>query len=118
MTTPASVDPTFVAAVERFLVGAQAIIDAGRNARYPELPRKTLALEWGRRYVRVWAFEGERRTHIYAFLDMTNGDVLKPAGYNKPFHSDVNPGSDARGNLFDPSSGASRLTDYGPEYLR
>lgn len=109
MTNPASVEPVFAAAVERFLDGAQAIVDADHAAHYPNIPGTTLSLEWGRRYVKVVAAYGVQRS-VWAFLDQTNGDVLKPSGWNAP-------AKHARGNLFDETGGLGRVGPYGPAYL-
>ena len=73
----------------------------------------TIRFSYGPRYTRVYITEYvERpRERIYSFLDMTNGDILKPATYKAP-------AKHARGNIFDADYGLSRTTPYGPEYLR
>jgi len=47
---------------------------------------------------------------VWAFIDKTNGDILKPASFNAP-------AKHARGNIFDKNTWKS-ITPYGPAYLR
>jgi len=58
----------------------------------------------GRRYIRI-----SHRGQCFCFVDMTNGDVLKPASWKAP-------AKDARGNIFDEWNGLKRMTAWGPEY--
>jgi len=48
---------------------------------------------------------------IHTFIDKLTGDILKPASWKAPARH-------ARGNLYDPHNGLSRITEYGPEYLK
>ena len=59
---------------------------------------------WGRRYIRI-----SYRGSAFCFVDMTNGDVLKCAGWKAPAKG-------ARGNIFDEWNGLKRMTAYGVEY--
>lgn len=62
--------------------------------------------EAGLRYIRVIC-----ESSVHAFIDMRNGDVLKPAGWKSP-------AKHARGNIFDASNGLKSMGPYGPAYLR
>ena len=110
MTAPANADPRFLAAVERFLAGAQKLISDQHAALYPNIPDTILSLEWGRRYIKVVAASGPGR-HVWGFIDQTNGDILKAASWKAPAEH-------ARGNLFDETGGLGRVGPGGPEYLR
>jgi hypothetical protein len=48
---------------------------------------------------------------VFCFIDMTNGNVLKSAGWKTPAKG-------ARGNIFDEHNGLARITAYGTEYNR
>jgi hypothetical protein len=87
---------------------------------YPQLAetiRYELEAEERQRYIRVVAVEygvrsGERITSsAWAFIDKTNGDVLKADGAKTPAKV-------ARGNLFDEKGGMGRIGVYGPAYNR
>ena len=110
MNTPASVEPAFAAAAQRFLFGVQKLIDDDHAAHYPNIPRTVVSLEWGPRYVRVVADHSTQRSS-WGFLDRTNGDVLKAESWKKP-------AKHARGNLFDEAGGLARVGPFGPAYLR
>jgi len=106
----APTNPNFEIDLARWLAGAQAKIEANNKAHFPTLEVPKLTLERGRRYIRVVRNESHSRS-VFAFIDATNGDVLKAEGWKKPaLH--------ARGNIGDPSHGLGRVGPYGPEYLR
>jgi len=61
-------------------------------------------ISFGRKFVKI-----TRGSSVYAFIDISNGDILKPASWRAP-------AKHARGNIFndDPLVG----TDiYGPRYI-
>ena len=60
----------------------------------------------GKRYIRITC---DRSVH--AFVDKTNGDVLKPASWKAP-------AKHARGNIFDAKNGLGSMGPFGPAYLR
>ena len=68
--------------------------------------------EYGRRFTRI-VIEGTQRS-VHAFVDMTNGDVIKAAGWKAP-HKGKN-GLAVRFNLVDDDSrerGFSAIDPYG-----
>jgi len=99
-------DPKFEKALAVWLTKAQAIVDKGHE-RYPNQTRPVLSLEPGRRYVKVVRKEGGPGGSVHCFIDTTNGDVLKAAGWKKPAKG-------ARGNIFTDALGVS---EYGGLYL-
>lgn len=87
---------------------------------YPGLVQTTryeLETSEGGRYIRILAKEYNRQTDeqiccsVWAFIDKSNGDVLKPKDFKSPAKG-------ARGNIFDEHNGMHRISPYGPEYNR
>lgn len=98
------------AALSSWLNGAQQIVSKHMAENYPNNPVARLELEFGRKYIKVWAVEpGSKRIH--AFIDASNGDVLKPAGCKAP-------AKHARGNIFDAQNGLGSMGPWGPAYLK
>ncbi|RTL04975.1 hypothetical protein EKK58_09215 [Candidatus Dependentiae bacterium] len=48
---------------------------------------------------------------VFAFVDLSNGDILKPATWAKP-------AKHARGNIYSPSNGAEALNGCHIKYLK
>lgn len=74
---------------------------------------KMVYAENGRRFTRIVIEDGSQR-HVHAFVDMTNGDVIKAAGWKAPQRG-VN-GLAVRFNLLDDESrehGFSKIDPYG-----
>lgn len=98
-----------------WLVGAQQKVDAEYGDTYPLVVK--LELMRGQKYIRVVRMERSRTTNelinqsAHAFVDTTNGDVLKTASWKMP-------AKHARGNIFDASNGLSCMGPYGAAYLR
>jgi hypothetical protein len=102
----------FVEALSTFVVGCLDIAEAHRKQFYPNLPAITLETMPGKRYIRIVRGDvsnGQRSVHC--FVDQTNGDVLKAAGWKAP-------AKHARGNIFDEHNGLGSMGEYGPAYLR
>jgi hypothetical protein len=82
------------AELEAFVAAVSARHNAGLRAAYPdcELNWETISAQPGRKYARlVTAFNGESRS-AFAFVDLSNGDILKCAGWGIP-------AKHARGNI-------------------
>jgi hypothetical protein len=83
------------------------------NDYYKDIPTLNvpqLSLMRGKRYVRVVRTDpGSRSVHV--FVDITNGDILKPASWKAP-------AKHARGNIFDKFKGMKWMSAYGAAYLR
>ena len=72
-----------------------------KGLKYDEFTYKN-----NKKYVKVI-----RGGSVHCFVDKTNGDVLKAAGWKAP-------AKHARGNIFDSNNGLGSMTEYGPAYLR
>ena len=108
-----AVDPKFDKAANVFLKSAQALIDAHMKKSFPNLPRKELSFDKGRKYWRIVARDKDIRPSgsAWAFLNTENGDVLKPASWRAP-------AKHARGNIYDTQGGMKGVGPYGPAYMR
>lgn len=65
-----------------------------------------ISFERGQKYARI-VEEGNQRS-VFCFVDLSNGDILKAAGWKAP-------AKHARGNI---ANGATQVGPYGPAYLR
>lgn len=94
--------------LNHWLEGCQKLID--QHYTISGLVSPKLVVSSGKRYFKIIRVE-ESGKSVYAFIDKTNGDVLKPATWNAP-------AKHARGNIFDESNGLSMMVWYGPAYLK
>ena len=97
--------------LQEWLEANQQIINDHYAKNFPILTVPKLSLERGKRYVRIVRSEGTNSRSVHAFVDTTNGDVLKPASWKAP-------AKHARGNIFDESKGLKHMSSYGPAYLK
>jgi hypothetical protein len=100
----------FEAAFETFLEGCKEKV-AAYNERFATVNPPSLVVEPGRRYIRIVSQITTNQRSAWAFVDKTNGDVLKPASWKTP-------AKHARGNVFDDHNGLKWIGPYGPAYLR
>lgn len=103
-----------------FIKGLENITLPYLAANYPrnvELLETRFEVHQGPRYLRIAKQEYVRATgektsgSVHCFLDRTNGDVLKAAGWKAP-------AKHARGNLGDAHAGLGSMGVYGPAYRR
>jgi hypothetical protein len=95
--------------LDHFVALSQAIIVTHTRANFPNLTPGELEVDPGRRYVRIWCKAHGSRS-AWAFVDKTNGDILKPASWRAP-------AKHARGNIFD-ANPVANTGAYGPHYIR
>lgn len=75
----------FDSALKAFLKGAQDIIDADYKLNYPNLKPNILVTTSGKKYVKVISkAQSGSGTSAWAFIDKSNGDILKPATWAAP----------------------------------
>lgn len=96
--------------VVSWLKAVKAMSDKHYADHFPSLEPSDFSLEPGKKYIRVVSHAHGQRS-AFAFIDMTNGDVLKCASWKTPARI-------ARGNVSDASNGMANMTPYGPAYLR
>lgn len=98
-----------------WLASCVALCNADNERNWPDLFAKehiVFDCRMGDRYAKVFRYTENRATgerfhgSIHAFIDLGNGDVLKPAGVKQPAKK-------ARGNLFDDLNGMGQIGPYG-----
>lgn len=107
--------PQFVS----WFAGCQKGCEDYMKANFPNNPKDILKAEFGTRYIKILKVseakdEATQRpisSSAWAFIDRTNGDVLKPATWKAPAKG-------ARGNIFNADNGLDNIGPYGPNYLR
>ena len=88
-----------------FMVGVVRIYTDYMVKNFPN-QIEAFSTKAGRRYIRIF-----RGNSVHAFVDMTNGDVLKPASWKAPARH-------PRGNIFDENNGLGSMGELGPAYLK
>ena len=94
---------------DEFLEGCQKIVDEGmRNYSW----EKKLTTKKGSKYIKIIAEdvgEGIKSRTVWGFVDRSNGDILKAAGWKRPAKGN-------RGNIFDEDP-LLFIGQYGPAYI-
>jgi hypothetical protein len=108
-----AINPKFQENLNLYLMGCLEIYNKDFADRgYGEFQRQVLEVKVGRKYAKVMSVHKDGgQGSVHSFVNMENGDVLKPAGCNKP-------AKHARGNVYDKAHGVATMTPYGPAYLR
>jgi hypothetical protein len=96
--------------LDEFLAYVNDLIMKYMQKDFPTLPIKTVSVMHGQRYVRLVESDGGGGRSCWGFVDKTNGNILKAAGWNAP-------AKHARGSIFDKSTWRN-MGPYGPAYLR
>lgn len=107
--------------VKTWIEGTRKIYNDYMAANFPTNPLEVIDAREGQRYIKLvrtykhreplTGIEKAITSSVHAFLDRTNGDVLKPATFNAPAKG-------ARGNVLQPDNGLKCMTQYGPCYMR
>ena len=107
----------FETAFATFFEGTKKIVDEHYKTQFPTLVQDglddELTFKKGKKYVKIIRTQKGNPTSasVFAFIDTTNGNILKPASYNAP-------AKHPRGNIYDRFNGLAQITPYGPQYLR
>lgn len=67
-----------------------------------------IIFERGRKNARIICDSGHEHRHVFCFVDLDNGNILKAAGWKAPARH-------ARGNI---ANGAKDVGQFGPAYLK
>lgn len=102
----------FEKALSTFIEGCFCIHQDHLARLAPNVNPDTFSHTTGKRYVRVIreSIPGSGGS-VHCFVDRTNGNVLKAAGWKAP-------AKHARGNIFDEHNGLGSMDGNGPAYLR
>jgi len=95
----------FEAAMTIWLGIAQEIMETAHNRAGFRFPCPSLSTMYGRRYVRIVREDSSGSRSAHAFVDRTNGDVMKAASWKGPAKNF------ARGNIYD--AARPGVTEYG-----
>ena len=83
MTTTTELDrATAIELVEGYVQAVREATVKHYTTRFPTLQVPMVYAELGRRFARIVQENGQRTVH--AFVDLTNGDVIKAAGWKAP----------------------------------
>lgn len=104
-------DPNDSKEFKSFFAGCIDIHEKYMAKCFPDWEKKGLkkvkfSFKNNRKYVKII-----RDNSVHCFLDKTNGDVLKAAGWNVP-------AKHVRGNIFDSTNGLEHMGEYGLVHLR
>lgn len=95
--------------LDEFTAKLQAMI-TGLDEKAGNVTRQVISYEVGKRYARLITVIYDTQRSAYGFVDLTNGDLLKAAGWKSPAKG-------KRGNIFAPNPLAG-CTHYGMAYNR
>ncbi len=106
--TPPAGSVDFSTALHSFLNFVKGRVDERYEKTLSELSRPTFTLDVGRKYIRIVCNRapGSSR-YVYGFVDATNGNLLKAAGWKAPALNFP------RGNVFKPETWPRAAGDYG-----
>jgi hypothetical protein len=103
-------DGRFIKRANQFLMKVQSMSDKYMAKTYDNLQAPKFYFTKGSRYWKVVRQDDTGGKSVHLFLDTSNGDVLKAAGWRAP-------AKHARGNIYKPDFGMGGVTPYGAKYL-
>jgi hypothetical protein len=111
-------DPVFEKSLMAFVAHAQSLSDAWMESYYPNAARPVIGFDKpGPRFVRMTKTQGDPANpvsrSVYAFVDMTDGSILKTSSWAAPTRSKGGALA-VRGNVYDEATW-SGFTWNGPK---
>jgi len=102
--------------LNEFLVACQGIIDKeySDSPISPALEISSIGKKNAKIIISHYpdeATDRDKQISVWAFVDVATGNVLKPASFRAPAKG-------ARGNIYNDGHDVSKMTAYGPQYLR
>jgi hypothetical protein len=79
--------------IDKYIIESQKAHNEYISSNFPNLEKPEIYSEFGRKYAKVWN-KSNSSISIVAFIDLSNGDLFKPAGTKTPAKG-------VRGNIFD-----------------
>lgn len=92
-----------------FLKDCQLMINKHYTENFSNLTPAELSYSKGRKYIKIVS-NSQNHKSVWAFVDKTNGDILKAASWAAP-------AKHARGNIFDENP-INYVGPYGPASLK
>lgn len=112
----ATYDTTFVDALATFVTKYEQFLVQHDNARYPNSPENVVVsvddTRANQKFIRILVGRGSSRS-VYCFVRVSDGAVLKPAGWKAP-----EPKQYARGSIYSETFGLEAMGPFGTIYLR
>ena len=106
---PITLGADFSRALDLFIKDSQSKIEKYQKENVPNVPVPKLIPKIGQKYVKIITLEpGQSLGAAWAFIDVDNGDILKPATYAAPAKGE-------RGNIFKQDTWKT-VTRFGPAY--
>jgi hypothetical protein len=102
-----------VTQVAVYVSRVQELVNSQYNPAYPHMTPQKITVTYGKKYAKVVteATFGSS-VSVHTFVDLSNGDILKAASWQKP-------AAIPRGNVFNENSDVGRtVSQYGAVYLR
>jgi hypothetical protein len=88
----------------------------GFFAAAKEKTQADLGYEVGQRYARVfYDYNNKQNRSVYCFVDLTNGNVLRPDGWRRP---NLKVRNSIQGNIYDEQKGCGNMRPSGTDYLK
>ena len=102
----------FNARVESFMSGVNGRIAEHFRKNLSCLEADIVSADPGNRYIKIVRTDANGNgKSVFCFIDKSNGDVLKAAGWKAP-------AKHARGNIFNPDNGMGAVSVWGANYLK
>jgi hypothetical protein len=103
-------DAKVESAINAFVAKLQKALNAHwKKNNYVGVPQ--LSIDKGSKYWRIVKNDEGSRS-VYCFIDISNGNILKPKGWKAP--ETKNP----RGNIFGSDGGMGAMNPYGANYIK
>lgn len=112
----------FEAALQAFIQVCSEVTDAHLRRTYPNSAFARdyeFTAERGQKFVRIVRNDHTQRS-VHAFVRVSDGAILHPAGYKKPFIAKGGPNcaQTVRGSIFAPDHGRSAVGPWGVKHVK
>ncbi len=74
-------------------------------------PAPIASAMYGTKFARIVTASNGRSRGVHSFIDLSNGDILKAAGWKQPAPNGV------RGNIYADDCGRSKISRFGAKYI-
>lgn len=100
------------AQIQKYVELVQGLNDENHRVNeFHDFMKITISAEFGKKNARIVRADQSSRS-VHTFIDMTNGNILKAAGWKAPAPNGV------RGNIFNENCDIQFVNHYGANYKR